>query len=41
LDASLVRYFEDIQKSTIQSMTYEEIKACMDTPNKDVKLVDP
>ncbi|AES89243.1 hypothetical protein MTR_4g071580 [Medicago truncatula] len=31
-DGSLVRFFKDIRKSLIPSMTYEEIRAHMDRP---------
>jgi hypothetical protein len=34
LDASLVRYFHDIQRSLIRPKTYEEIRACMDEPHE-------
>lgn len=40
LDDSLVRSFQDIQKSLIQSGTYKEIMACMDRPYEDLNLTD-
>jgi len=40
LEASLVRSFEDIQKSLIRLKNYEEIKALMEEPNEEISLVD-
>ena len=39
-DSSLVRSFKDIRESLIQTMTYEEIRACMDESDEEVSLVD-
>jgi len=41
LDASLVRSFEDFQKSLIRLRTYEEIKTCTNRSNEDLSLCDP
>jgi hypothetical protein len=38
LDASLVRSFEDFQKSLIRLRSYEEIKTCMNRSHEDLSL---
>jgi len=40
LDASLVRFVEQIQKSLIRPRNYEEIRALLDAPYDDINLVD-
>jgi len=40
LDASLVKTFQSIGESLIRSMTYQEIKACMEAPNEEISLTD-
>jgi len=41
LDASLVKSVEQIKKSLIRPMNYEEIRALLDAPHEDINLVDP
>jgi len=41
LDASLVRYVEQIQKSLIRPRNYEEIRALLVGPEEEVSLDDP
>jgi len=40
LDASLVISVEQIQPSLIRPRNYEEIRALLDAPNKEISLVD-
>ncbi|KEH27773.1 hypothetical protein MTR_5g036265 [Medicago truncatula] len=40
LDASLVRYVEQIHKSLIRPKNYEEIRALLDAPYEDINLAD-
>lgn len=39
-DSSLVISFKDIHESLIQTMTYEEIRACKDESDEEVSLID-
>jgi len=41
LDASLVKFVEQIQKSLIRPRNYEEITALLDAPDEDISLADP
>jgi len=41
LDASLVKYVEEIQKSLIRPRNDEKMRALLEGPDKDISLVDP
>jgi hypothetical protein len=40
LNASLIRFVEEIQKSLIRPRNYEDIRALLEEPNEEVNLVD-